>query len=554
MRGEVRPRRASARPVDPVGEMLRLHRRLDELQSEADERNGRCLDELQALGLRGEGRHRPTKPEAKADSSHEKGNALRGRRLTGAKWARKGEVLRCGKCGHSDLSTELFACRYRDEGAVTRRHGRLPSCGSVICPRCLSSGVPEKAHPSRKGRAPVELRPSHARLNAGAHVCTHCRWGVCTGKMLDMSNEEDVYVWELITQYQLDIYRHLTPKTTTSYAREVNLLSDFASALPDLEKSDVMGGVVYDVERLRGSTIHGMLWLHLERRHGIKYASIRKVRSVHTKLLELYGEESELNVMGSEFKRFSKAFRMRVGTGSKPSPALSAVVWIEMIRLHMGAFDEALAKGETRQARDSLCRAVHAELSFLGFLRPGEQVCMQREDVKDMLCDPSRACGLGVLPFVCLPLLGGTKNNTTAPCGVVVCWETASTLRVGDHVQCLLTMYEAAGRREGPLLTHGAGGTGWTRSFALHRVLRPALRKLQEIGSLPATVDVKEYTSNTFRRGGNTHALDRGVTRPQCTAHGRWESQWESREGLAMVDLYDATGTDRKLDVTTKMG
>jgi hypothetical protein len=179
---------------------------------------------------------------------------------------------------------------------------------------------------------------------------------------------------------------------------------------------------------------------------------------------------------------------------------------------------------------------------------------MQREDVKDMLCDPSRAHSLGVLPFVCLPLLGGTKNNTTAPSGVEVCWETASTLRVGDHVQCLLAMYEAAGRREGPLLTHGAGGTGWTRSFALHRVLRPTLRKLQEVGSLPAIVDVKEYTSNTFRRGGNTHALDRGVTRPQCTAHGRWESEWESREGLAMVDLYDATGTDRKLDVTTKMG
>jgi hypothetical protein len=127
MRDDVRPRRTSAKPVDPVGEMLRLHRRLDELQSGADERNGNCLDELQALGLRGEGRHRPTRLEEETSRSHEKGNALRDRRLTGAKWARKCEVLRCGKCGHSDLSTELFACRYRDEGAVTRRHGRLPS-------------------------------------------------------------------------------------------------------------------------------------------------------------------------------------------------------------------------------------------------------------------------------------------------------------------------------------------------------------------------------------------------------------------------------------------
>ena len=118
----------------------------------------------------------------------------------------------------------------------------------------------------------MELNTSHARVNAGAHVCSHCRWYVCTGSSLDMRDEEDTYVWELITQYQLDIYRHLTPKTTKTYAREVNLLADFADALPCLEKSDVMGGIVYNVEALRGPTTHGVLWLHLERRHGIKYS------------------------------------------------------------------------------------------------------------------------------------------------------------------------------------------------------------------------------------------------------------------------------------------
>jgi hypothetical protein len=83
-----------------------------------------------------------------------------------------------------------------------------------------------------------------------------------------------------------------------------------------------------------------------------------------------------------------------------------------------------------------------------------------------------------------------------------------------------------------------------------------ALRKLQESGCLDEKVEVKEYTSNTFRRGGSTHALGRGATRMQCTAHGRWESEWESRGGggVAVVDLYDATGTDRKLTITTKMG
>jgi hypothetical protein len=115
---------------------------------------------------------------------------------------------------------------------------------------------------------------------------------------------------------------------------------------------------------------------------------------------------------------------------------------------------------------------VHAEIAFLGFLRPGEQVCLQREDVSDMLCPPARARRLGVLPFVCLPLLGGTKNNTAVPsAGVVVCWEAASRLRVGDHVGAPLAAYEEAGEKDGPLLTHGAQAKGWAKSFALHRVL-----------------------------------------------------------------------------------
>jgi hypothetical protein len=140
----------------------------------------------------------------------------------------------------------------------------------------------------------------------------------------------------------------------------VNLLADFADALPCLEKSDVMGGIVYNVEALRGPTTHGVLWLHLERRHGIKYSSIRKVRTVHSKLLELYGEEPELNMAGSEFKRFTKAFRMRVGTGSKPTPAPGSVAWLEVVRLHMGDYVEAIEQGEVRMARDALCRGVHA--------------------------------------------------------------------------------------------------------------------------------------------------------------------------------------------------
>jgi hypothetical protein len=43
------------------------------------------------------------------------------------------------------------------------------------------------------------------------------------------------------------------------------------------------------------------------------------------------------------------------------------------------------------------------------------------------------------------------------------------------------------------------------------------------------------------------------VKRWKATAHGRWEGEWQARSGLDMTDLYDATGTDRKLEVTEAM-
>jgi hypothetical protein len=36
-----------------------------------------------------------------------------------------------------------------------------------------------------------------------------CRWQICTGKKLDQNGEEGAYISELVTQYQLDIHRHL---------------------------------------------------------------------------------------------------------------------------------------------------------------------------------------------------------------------------------------------------------------------------------------------------------------------------------------------------------
>ena len=245
------------------------------------------------------------------------GNALRGRRLTGARSAqmRAGSV-QCVKCHCHEMVTEAFACVFRNKGAESDRFGTLPACHEVLCSACLSSGVPPKAHPSRSGRAPVVLGRMHARLVAGTHVCAHCRWAITTGKVLHENEAEDRYVWELITQMILDMYRHLTPNTVRGYAREVNLMRDFQRAVPDISIADVMGGVTVDISDMHVTTTHAMLWLHLERSSGIGYGAIRKTRSVHSKLCELYGSHSVLNKKGGEFKRFTKAFRMRVGTGT----------------------------------------------------------------------------------------------------------------------------------------------------------------------------------------------------------------------------------------------
>jgi hypothetical protein len=70
--------------------MADLNRDLDELQRREDERHGDNLDALHALGLLGEGRRKETPSEEHADAKCVRGDALRGRRLTGARNGRGG--------------------------------------------------------------------------------------------------------------------------------------------------------------------------------------------------------------------------------------------------------------------------------------------------------------------------------------------------------------------------------------------------------------------------------------------------------------------------------
>jgi hypothetical protein len=84
---------------------------------------------------------------------------------------------------------------------------------------------------------------------------------------------------------------------------------------------------------------------------------------------------------------------MRVGTtGSRPSPAVSPSAWFAMLQHHADEFDRWWGIGERRRARDALCCLVHTELAFLGFMRSGEQVSLQREDVATVLCGPEGRC------------------------------------------------------------------------------------------------------------------------------------------------------------------
>lgn len=518
------------------------------------EENELILNEMAALGLRGE-RIRPTHVFQGYPAAQREWTSLRGRVLTGSRQARcRDEHGTCVCCGDRGILTELFACAFRETGAVTKEYGQLAACGEILCAVCLEHCVPVKAHPSREGRPAVILGRQHARMIAGAHVCAGCRWGITTGRALDPADGEDGYVRELISQMLLDMYRHLAPSTLNGYTREVNLMRDFHRAVPALNIKDILGSCAIDIDEMGASTTHAMLWLHQERTTGNSFGAIRKTRSVYAKLCEQHGRRSPLSAEGGEFQRFVKAFRMRVGSGSTPSPALPVGTWFEMIARHGLSYNEKLAAEDWLGARDELCKLVYVEIAFLGFLRPSEPLMLQREHVRTMMCPPRRAQRKGVEPFVCLPLLGPTKSLAYAAAGVVICWETQSKVAIGEHMEALLQTYERDGAPEGPLFTQGTEERAWTTHHALHRVLRPDLRAMQEEGRGGSEdVPVQLFTLNTFRRGGNSHARDRGAERWHCTAHGRWEGQYEERDSLAMSDLYDAAGTDRRLGITQRM-
>ena len=101
----------------------------------------------------------------------------------------------------------------------------------------------------------------------------------------------------------------------------------------------------------------------------------------------------------------------------------------------------------------------------------------------------------------------------------------------------------------------------WVEAAAKHaaslrRVLRPSLRTVcsSERCPLLADVDIDKITLDSLRRGGNTHAADRGVERWQRCGHGRWSAGKDERgSSVAMVDLYDQISQGRRLLVTARM-
>jgi hypothetical protein len=84
----------------------------------------------------------------------------------------KGRADTCIRSTSGDAPSSPQGAEKAYELGLGKAEPARAPCGGVLCHRCLASGVPSKAHPSRAGRAAVPLTVHHARLVAGSHVCT----------------------------------------------------------------------------------------------------------------------------------------------------------------------------------------------------------------------------------------------------------------------------------------------------------------------------------------------------------------------------------------------
>jgi hypothetical protein len=251
-------------------------------------------------------------------------------------------------------------CRLADRVEPYAVGKGVQACGTRTCLDCFNEWAEEDRYFDWTGKPQNPLTKYHTRM-VGSHVCEHCRIKLISNSTVPVDDPaHHEYLLELVRQYLIDLLAHLAVDTTEGYARQVNIMHDFSSAVPGLDRELLMGVEERDLEQIAVSTAHGMLWLH-QANCGLKVESIRKVRAAYGSLSMRGKRQSPLDT--GEFPRFVKAITermiLRMGNETVRCWAMISSVCTALFDQALRAHYRAMASDDLESARDRIMEATY---------------------------------------------------------------------------------------------------------------------------------------------------------------------------------------------------
>jgi hypothetical protein len=501
----------------------------------------------------------------------------------------KDRKYQCVSCHEVGRASDMLVCEGCDSGLGTADFGRSPACCHAMHPGCLVREIKPGAHTHWNGAQAKPPTHSHA-TQFPVVACPDCLNFAIEGRTLDPREEQHDELRQLYHEVLLEMLEGRSAGTVTGYAWANTMVKSCCQAMPLLSRHHTHEVTVADVEELAEGVSTGMLVILLEHRRGAGWPVVSKVVSAENRRRMLLGQRA----LGEN--RFAKAFldgfRKRTGALTKQTRALR----IGELKALLADWEQRLkAAKAVHRARDAkvegkkpsyhkledlvltpvLCSSVlaHFSVAFHGFMRASEYQLLDRERVATGLRDAvltaremdqpmrdqvSKAAGQEQgYPTTCVSLTldGPTKSSADAPASLALIGTTASGVNIFKYVQDHVRMLSSEGVPGSEWIVDAAGKMLTTQTL-LRKVLRPSLKAIKSSGRCPmlADVDVDRMSLNCLRRGGNTHAADRGVERWQRCGHGRWSAGKDGRgSSVAMVDLYDQISLGRRLLVTARM-
>jgi hypothetical protein len=177
---------------------------------------------------------------------------------------------------------------------------------------------------------------------------------------------------------------------------------------------------------------------------------------------------------------FTDGMKRRIGDNPQPSATLLLhhILWINAY------FERLYRSADDNNIRIDICRAALTHLfSFVGWLRAVETFSIQWQDLT--IVDPPLGPTMGLplnVGVILVKLLPQTKSSQAATADVVLAYQTASGLSLGNWLHQLAALLPAHESGPDSFVLSFRDGRAWTSHHYRYKYMYPVLSLMRSLG------------------------------------------------------------------------